>query len=77
MGSRPAGCQQDNKREFWKRTAAGLSSEDAALACGASQPVGTRCFREAGGMAPISLLPHSGRYLLSDLPKFLVPSAIS
>jgi hypothetical protein len=60
---RPGVNQQDSKRAFWDRIAAGLSSEDAALACGVSQPVGTRWFREAGGMAPISLLPPSGRYL--------------
>lgn len=60
---RPGVNQQDSKRAFWEQIAAGLSSEDAALACGVSQPVGTRWFREAGGMAPISLLPPSGRYL--------------
>jgi transposase len=59
----PGVNQQDTKRAFWERIAAGLSSEDAASACGVSQPVGTRWFREAGGMAPISLVPHSGRYL--------------
>lgn len=60
---RPGVNQQDSKRAFWAHIAAGLSSEDAASACGVSQPVGTRWFREAGGMAPISLLPPSGRYL--------------
>ena len=33
------------------------------MACGVSQPVGTRWFRDAGGMPPISLVPCSGRYL--------------
>lgn len=38
--------------------------EAAALACGVSQPLlGPRWFREADGMAPISLLSRSGRYL--------------
>lgn len=60
---RPGVNQQDIKRAFWEHIAAGLSSEDAASACGVSQPVGTRWFREAGGMAPISLLSPSGRYL--------------
>jgi IS30 family transposase len=60
---RPGVNQQDSKRAFWEHIAAGLSSEDAASACGVSQPVGTRWFREAGGMAPISLLPPSERYL--------------
>jgi IS30 family transposase len=47
--------------------AQGMSSEDAALAAGMSQPVGTRLFRQAGGMAPAmfrsSTKPLSGRYL--------------
>jgi len=60
---RPSVNQRDAKRAFWKRIAEGLSSEGAALACGVSQPVGPRWFREAGGMAPANLAPHSGRYL--------------
>jgi transposase, IS30 family len=44
-----------------------MTSEDAALAAGMSQPVGTRLFRQAGGMAPAmfrsSTKPLSGRYL--------------
>ena len=44
-----------------------MTSEDAALAADLSQPVGTRLFREAGGMAPANLSPSakppSGRYL--------------
>lgn len=60
---RPGVNQRDAKRAFWKRIAEGLSSEGAALACGVSQPVGPRWFREAGGMAPANLAPHSGRYL--------------
>jgi IS30 family transposase len=60
---RPGVNQQDIKRVFWEHIAAGLTSEDAALASGVSQPVGTRWFREAGGMAPISLAAPSGRYL--------------
>ena len=43
--------------------ARGLTSEDAAVACGVSGPVGTRWFRHAGGMPPIELAPISGRYL--------------
>ena len=33
------------------------------MACGVSQPVGSRWFREAGGIALTNLAPHSGRYL--------------
>ena len=48
---------------FWAAIACGVSSEDAALAAGVSQPVGTRWFRENGGMPSISLATLSGRYL--------------
>lgn len=60
---RPGVNQRKAEQGFWLRIAAGASSEDAASASGVSQPVGTRWFREAGGMAPISLEPSSGRYL--------------
>jgi IS30 family transposase len=60
---RPQVNQRLTKQEFWERIAAGLSSEDAAQACGVSQPLGTRWFREAGGMPPFTLSPPSGRYL--------------
>jgi IS30 family transposase len=43
--------------------AAGHSSEQAAVSVGVSAPVGSRWFRHAGGMAPLSLAPVSGRYL--------------
>jgi len=60
---RPQVNQRLTKQEFWERIAAGLSSEDAAQACGVSQPLGTRWFREAGGMPPMTLSPPSGGYL--------------
>jgi IS30 family transposase len=60
---RPEVSQRPTRQQFWKRIAAGMSSEDAAVACGVSAPVGTRWFRDAGGMPPISLAPASGRYL--------------
>ena len=60
---RPGVNPREAKQAFWARIAAGASSEDAALASGVSQPVGTRWFREAGGMAPIGLVPLSGRFL--------------
>jgi IS30 family transposase len=55
--------RREIERLFWTRIAEGLSSEDAALACGVSAPVGSRWFRNAGGMSPLSLVPPSGRYL--------------
>ena len=64
---RPPVARQEHRRRFWALVAEGLSSEDAAMEVGVSQPVGFRWFREAGGMAPSHLsrsskLP-SGRYL--------------
>src|SRR6202522_4185218 len=54
-------------QRYWLGIAQGITSEDAALAAGMSQPVGTRLFRQAGGMAPAmfrsSTKPPSGRYL--------------
>ncbi len=63
---RPGVNQREVTQAFWARIAAGDSSEDAAVASGVSQPVGSRWFRNAGGMAPIRLLPLSGRYLSFD-----------
>ena len=44
-----------------------MASEDAAVDAGVSQAVGTRWFRETGGMPPakfrVSAKPLSGRYL--------------
>jgi len=48
---------------FWRKIVAGWSSEDAAVAVGVSPPVGSRWFREGGGMSPICLSAPSGRYL--------------
>src|SRR6478736_4661534 len=55
--------RRDLERAFWVQIARGLTSEDAAVACGVSSPVGSRWFRHAGGMPPIELAPVSGRYL--------------
>jgi len=60
-------AQRENRRRFWAAIALGLSSEDAAIGAGVSQPVGFRWFREAGGMPPKILgrssKPRSERYL--------------
>src|SRR3954468_13987243 len=48
---------------FWREIAEGLSSEDAAAAVGVSSAVGSRWFRERGGMATLLCDPSSGRYL--------------
>jgi hypothetical protein len=46
------------------KVAEGLTSEDAAIACGTSSAVGARWFRERGGMPSIQLSPPSGRYFV-------------
>ncbi|MGH7353121.1 MAG: IS30 family transposase [Candidatus Rokuibacteriota bacterium] len=60
---RPTAGRREHRQAFWKAIARGLSSWDAALEAGVSQPVGTRWFRENGGMPPTNLTPLSGRYL--------------
>lgn len=54
------------QREFWRLIATGITSAEAALTVGVSVPVGTRWFRHAGGMPPISLAEPTGRYLSFD-----------
>jgi IS30 family transposase len=51
------------ERLFWCEIAKGLTSEDAAIAVGASQAAGTRWFRERGGMPTFMVAPVTGRYL--------------
>jgi hypothetical protein len=64
---RPTVAGREVHRQFWAAIATGMASEDAAVQAGMSQPVGTRLFREAGGMPPAmfrpSAKPLSGRYL--------------
>lgn len=55
--------RRDVERVFWNAIAEGMSTEDAAVACGVSGPVGWRWFRQRGGVPSISLSPSSGRYL--------------
>jgi transcriptional regulator with XRE-family HTH domain len=55
--------KRDVERAFWLRIAEGLTSEDAAIACGVSGPVGSRWFRQGGGMPRIGRGASSGRYL--------------
>ena len=60
---RPPATGRAEQQRFWKAITRGLSSEDAAVSCGVSPPVGGRWFREGGGMPPISLAPRSACYL--------------
>jgi IS30 family transposase len=60
---RPSTARREDRQRFWRAIAAGSSSEEAAARAGVSQAVGSRWFRDGGGMPPISLAPLSGRYL--------------
>jgi IS30 family transposase len=60
---RPSTARREDRVRFWEAIARGASSEDAAAATGVASAVGTRWFREAGGMPPLMLAPVSGRYL--------------
>jgi len=55
--------RREHRQGFWDAIAAGAKSEDAAVAVGLSSAVGTRWFREAGGMRSVNRSPLSGRYL--------------
>ena len=60
---RPEAGRREHRQRFWEGIARGLSSEEAGVAAGVSPAVGTRWFRESGGMEPSTLRPLSGRYL--------------
>ena len=60
---RPPVWRREHRQGFWDAIAAGAKSEDAAVAVGLSSAVGTRWFREAGGMRSVNRSPLSGRYL--------------
>jgi hypothetical protein len=55
--------RRELERSFWREIVKGLSSEDAALAVGASPAAGSRWFRERGGMPTFMLDQISDRYL--------------
>ncbi|MDB2408030.1 IS30 family transposase [Jannaschia sp.] len=64
---RPGMAKREDRCRFWRAIAAGRTSEDAGRDAGVAPAVGSRWFREAGGM-PLSHLapwacPPSGRYL--------------
>lgn len=60
---RPPGWRREHQQRFWEAIARGLSSEEAAAVAGVASAVGTRWFREGGGMRTVSAAPLSGRYL--------------
>ena len=66
---RPGVARCEDRRQFWALIAAGQSSWDAAIGIGVSEAVGSRWFREAGGMPPSTLggrrsRPLGGTYRL-------------
>src|ERR671930_1797803 len=60
---RPPVGRREHRQRFWVAIAHGLPSEDAGVAAGVSPAVGSRWFREGGGMPTLSRAPLSGRYL--------------
>jgi IS30 family transposase len=60
---RPPVWRREDRQRFWALVAGGVSSEQAAVDVGVSGPVGSRWFREAGGMCDVSREPLSGRFL--------------
>lgn len=64
---RPPSATRTELQRFWSGIVKGMTSENAALEAGMSQPVGTRWLRKAGGMPPAmfrpTATPLSGRYL--------------
>jgi IS30 family transposase len=55
--------RRDVERLFWREIARGLTSEEAAVAVGVSQAVGSRWFRQRGGMPLFMVSSVTGRYL--------------
>ena len=53
----------EHKQRFWVQIAEGASSEDAAVAVGMAPAVGSRWFREAGGMPDVEFIQPNGRHL--------------
>ncbi len=60
---RPSTARREDRVRFWEAIARGLSTEEAAVETGLSPAVGSRWFRQAGGMPHIKLVPVSSRYL--------------
>src|SRR5713226_6630551 len=60
---RPPVARREHRERFWVAIARGMPSEDAGIEAGVSPAVGTRWFRDSGGIRPVSLAPLPGRYL--------------
>ncbi|WP_084008676.1 IS30 family transposase [Planomonospora sphaerica] len=55
--------RREIEHAFWREIAKGLTSEEAAVAVGASSAAGSWWFRERGGMPTFMVSPRTGRYL--------------
>ncbi|MCU1640792.1 MAG: Transposase for insertion sequence element [Nocardia sp.] len=55
--------QRSVERLFWDKIAEGLLPTEAGVAVGVSPVMGSRWFRDAGGMSPYSWSRPGGRYL--------------
>ena len=60
---RPPVARWEHRQAFWEAIARGASSEDAGIEAGVSPAVGSRWFREAGGMPTSRFESHSERFL--------------
>jgi Helix-turn-helix domain len=60
---RPQVSRREHRKCFWEAIARGVTSEEAGVVAGVSPAVGTRWFRDAGGMPPSKFEPATGRYL--------------
>ena len=59
----PGVGRREHRRRFWAAIARGLPSEAAGVEAGVPPSVGSRWFREGGGMPNVAQAPPSGRYL--------------
>ncbi|MBF6303087.1 IS30 family transposase [Nocardia amamiensis] len=60
---RPPVARREHRQRFWEAIARGATSEMAGVEAGVSPAVGSRWFREAGGVSLLPFTIHSGRYL--------------
>ena len=51
---RPPVARREDRQRFWAAIRRGLTSEDAAAEAGVPPVAGTRWFREAAGMPPVT-----------------------
>ncbi len=60
---RPPAGRREHRQRFWAAIERGVRSEAAGVEAGVSPAVGSRWFREAGGMPSVTQALLSGRYL--------------